>query len=42
MAELLKGVVMMGGFFIGMVCGVKSRPQAELVEVNTLFNYCNL
>lgn len=36
MSELLKGMVMMGGFLIGMVCGVESRPQAELVEVNTL------
>lgn len=22
--------------------GVESRPQTELVEVNTLFSYCNL
>lgn len=42
MSELLKGMVMMGGFLIGMVCGVESRPQTELVEVNTLLNYCNL
>lgn len=36
MSELLKGVVMMGGVLIGMVCGVESRPQTELVDVNTL------